>query len=97
MMSSKKGQHTVCNCFHLLSNHSAELIESAMYLYRATKDPYFLEVGRDMLESIESSARTPCGYATVSTVFKYTVMHFHLGVDFHICCWRQLYCWGRAK
>lgn len=43
-----------------------ELIESAMYLYRATKDPYFLEVGRDMLESIETSARTPCGYATVS-------------------------------
>lgn len=37
-----------------------------MYLYRATRDPYFLEVGRDMLESIEHSARTPCGYATVS-------------------------------
>lgn len=45
-----------------------ELIESAMYLYRATKDPYFLEVGRDMLESIESSARTPCGYATIKDV-----------------------------
>lgn len=47
-------------------NFFSELIESAMYLYRATKDPYFLEVGRDMLESIEHSARTPCGYATVS-------------------------------
>ncbi|CAH3046550.1 unnamed protein product [Porites evermanni] len=45
-----------------------ELIESAMYLYRATKDPYFLEVGRDMLHSIESSARTPCGYATIKDV-----------------------------
>lgn len=45
-----------------------ELIESAMYLYRATKDPYFLEVGRDMLESIETSARTPCGYATIKDV-----------------------------
>lgn len=45
-----------------------ELIESAMYLYRATEDPYFLEVGRDMLESIESSARTPCGYATIKDV-----------------------------
>ena len=51
----------------LLLIYLAELIESAMYLYRATKDPYFLEVGRDMLESIETSARTPCGYATVST------------------------------
>ena len=39
-----------------------------MYLYRATQDPYFLEVGRDMLESIEHSARTPCGYATVSPI-----------------------------
>ena len=36
-----------------------------MYLYQATKDPYFLEVGRDMLESIEHSAKTPCGYASV--------------------------------
>lgn len=45
-----------------------ELIESAMYLYRATQDPYFLEVGRDMLESIEHSARTPCGYATIKDV-----------------------------
>lgn len=45
-----------------------------MYLYRATKDPYFLEVGRDMLHSIESSARTPCGYATVSTTVKIVII-----------------------
>ena len=45
-----------------------------MYLYRATKDPYFLEVGRDMLHSIESSARTPCGYATVSTNMKIVIV-----------------------
>jgi ER degradation enhancer, mannosidase alpha-like 2 len=44
-----------------------ELIESVMYLYRATGDPYLLEVGEDMLRSIEYSARTTCGYATVST------------------------------
>jgi hypothetical protein len=43
-----------------------ELIESTMYLYQATKDPYFLEVGRDILHSIETSCRTECGYATVS-------------------------------
>jgi len=53
-------------CSQLMSICFTELIESAMYLYRATQDPYFLEVGRDMLESIEHSARTPCGYATVS-------------------------------
>ena len=43
-----------------------ELIESTMYLYRATKDPYLLEVGVDILESIEQETRTECGYATVS-------------------------------
>ena len=42
-----------------------ELIESTMYLYQATNDPYFLEVGRDILHSIETICRTECGYATV--------------------------------
>lgn len=42
-----------------------ELIESVMYLYRATGDPYLLEVGKDILRSIQHSARTSCGYATV--------------------------------
>ena len=32
-----------------------ELIESVMYLYRATKDPYLLTVGEDMLQSIQVS------------------------------------------
>ena len=45
-----------------------ELVESAMYLYRATKDPFLLTVGEDMLKSIEHSARTSCGYATVKDV-----------------------------
>lgn len=42
-----------------------ELIESAMYLYRATKNEYLLELGEHMLETIEFSAKTKCGYATV--------------------------------
>lgn len=42
-----------------------ELIESAMYLYRATKNPFLLELGEQMLQSIEFSAKTKCGYATV--------------------------------
>ncbi|GFS09323.1 LOW QUALITY PROTEIN: alpha-1,2-Mannosidase [Elysia marginata] len=45
-----------------------EIIESAMYLYRATKDPYLLEIGVDILEGIEQVARTSCGYATVKDV-----------------------------
>eukprot|EP00794_Sanderia_malayensis_P018991 gene18991-20902_t len=45
-----------------------ELIESTMYLYQATKDPYYLEIGRDILESIERHTKTSCGYATVRNV-----------------------------
>ena len=45
-----------------------ELIESVMYLYRATGDPYLLEVGEDILTSIQYSAKTPCGYATIKNV-----------------------------
>ncbi|CAK1551956.1 unnamed protein product [Leptosia nina] len=41
-----------------------ELIESIMYLYRDTRDPILLQMGEDILRSIQHSARTPCGYAT---------------------------------
>lgn len=43
-----------------------ELAESAMYLYRTTKNKFLLEVGENMIRSIQYSAKTPCGYATVS-------------------------------
>ncbi|CAH1123922.1 unnamed protein product [Ceutorhynchus assimilis] len=45
-----------------------ELIESIMYLYRSTRDPFLLEAGEDILRSIKHSARTPCGYATIKDV-----------------------------
>ena len=50
-----------------------ELIESAMYLYKATKDPFLLSLGEDMLNSIEYSAKTDCGYATVKDVRDHTL------------------------
>ncbi|XP_058499446.1 ER degradation-enhancing alpha-mannosidase-like protein 2 [Solea solea] len=42
-----------------------ELIESAMYLFRATGDHTYLQLGLDALESIEKIAKTSCGYASV--------------------------------
>ncbi|XP_071558806.1 ER degradation-enhancing alpha-mannosidase-like protein 2 [Temnothorax nylanderi] len=45
-----------------------ELIESVMYLYRATRDPYLIEVGVDILRSLQHSAKTTCGYATINDV-----------------------------
>ena len=43
-----------------------ELVESLMYLYRSTRNPTLIEMGRHLLRSIQHSARTRCGYATVS-------------------------------
>lgn len=45
-----------------------ELIESVMYLYRATRDPYLIQVGVDILRSLQHSAKTTCGYATINDV-----------------------------
>jgi mannosidase alpha-like ER degradation enhancer 2 len=39
-----------------------------MYLYRATRDPFLINLGEDMLESIEFSTKTVCGYATVKVI-----------------------------
>jgi len=45
-----------------------EHVESAVYLWRATGDPFYLMAGEDMLRSIKHSARTDCGYATIKNV-----------------------------
>ncbi|XP_055928947.1 ER degradation-enhancing alpha-mannosidase-like protein 2 [Argiope bruennichi] len=50
-----------------------EFIESIMYLYYATKDQHLLEIGVDILESIERSARTECGYATIKNVLDHKI------------------------
>ena len=36
-----------------------------MYLYRATKDPIWLSLGRDMLTSLQQLNRVECGYAAI--------------------------------
>ncbi|KAF9482475.1 alpha mannosidase-like protein [Pholiota conissans] len=38
-----------------------EFIESTWYLYRATKDPFYLEVGERVLEDITARAKVECG------------------------------------
>ncbi|XP_028966667.1 ER degradation-enhancing alpha-mannosidase-like protein 3 [Galendromus occidentalis] len=45
-----------------------EFIESTYFLYKATNDPYYLEVGRKVVESLEKYARVPCGFAAVKDV-----------------------------
>ncbi|GLH04275.1 alpha-1,2-Mannosidase [Gryllus bimaculatus] len=45
-----------------------EFLESTYFLYRATNDPYYLEVGKNVLRSLQKFARVPCGYAAVKDV-----------------------------
>ncbi|KAK6138720.1 hypothetical protein DH2020_027539 [Rehmannia glutinosa] len=45
-----------------------ELIESTYWLYKATRNPRFLDAGRDMLASLQHAARCTCGYCHISDV-----------------------------
>lgn len=48
-----------------LTKKFLEFAESLMYLYRATEDPLLLQMGAELVDAIEHSAKTKCGYATV--------------------------------
>ncbi|XP_043692306.1 alpha-mannosidase I MNS4 [Telopea speciosissima] len=45
-----------------------ELMESTYWLYKATRDPKYLDAGRDMVSSLQYGARCPCGYCHISDV-----------------------------
>ncbi|CAM8927090.1 unnamed protein product [Rhodiola kirilowii] len=45
-----------------------ELIESTYWLYKATRDPRYLDAGRDMVASLQYGAKCPCGYCHISDV-----------------------------
>ena len=42
-----------------------EFAESTYLLYKATHDPYYLQVGKNIIDSIEKYTRVPCGYAGI--------------------------------
>lgn len=45
-----------------------EFIESTYFLYRATLDPYYLQVGETVLKSLQKHARVTCGYASIKVI-----------------------------
>uniref|UniRef100_A0AAY4AXY7 alpha-1,2-Mannosidase n=1 Tax=Denticeps clupeoides TaxID=299321 RepID=A0AAY4AXY7_9TELE len=45
-----------------------ELVESTYLLYQATKNPFYLHVGMDILQSLEKNTKVKCGYATLHNV-----------------------------
>jgi len=45
-----------------------EFIESTWYLYQATKDPFYLHVGKMVMNDIQKRCWTPCGWAGLQDV-----------------------------
>uniref|UniRef100_A0A0D9V6C2 alpha-1,2-Mannosidase n=1 Tax=Leersia perrieri TaxID=77586 RepID=A0A0D9V6C2_9ORYZ len=45
-----------------------ELIESTYWLFKATRDHRYLDIGRDILASLQYGAKCPCGYCHISDV-----------------------------
>ncbi|XP_023336355.1 ER degradation-enhancing alpha-mannosidase-like protein 3 [Eurytemora carolleeae] len=45
-----------------------EFVESTYFLYKATKDPHYLQVGKKVLKALQTHARVTCGYAAVKDV-----------------------------
>ncbi|XP_028407570.1 ER degradation-enhancing alpha-mannosidase-like protein 3 [Dendronephthya gigantea] len=45
-----------------------ELVESTYFLHEATKDPYYLEVGKYIVGNLNKYTRVPCGFAAVKDV-----------------------------
>lgn len=45
-----------------------EIIESAYYLYQTTKNDYYLEFGKNFLNTLKSCCQVPCGYTSILDV-----------------------------
>nr|CAB3240848.1 ER degradation-enhancing alpha-mannosidase-like protein 3 [Phallusia mammillata] len=49
-----------------------EFAESTYLLYKATGDPYYIEVGKTIVENLEKRARVKCGFAGIKDVRTFT-------------------------
>ncbi|CAI9720187.1 degradation-enhancing alpha-mannosidase 1 [Octopus vulgaris] len=47
-----------------------ELVESTYFLYQATRNPFYLHVGKEIIHSLNTHTRTKCGYATIHNVHR---------------------------
>ncbi len=45
-----------------------EFVESTYLLYQATKNPFYLHVGKEILQSLNNLTKVKCGYATIHDV-----------------------------
>ena len=45
-----------------------EFVESTYFIYKATGDPYYLEVGKTIIDNLNQHARVECGFAAIKDV-----------------------------
>ncbi|ULT80455.1 hypothetical protein L5515_016666 [Caenorhabditis briggsae] len=45
-----------------------EFVESTYFLYRATKDPHYLHVAKQIMDSINKYVKVPCGFAALKDI-----------------------------
>eukprot|EP00049_Salpingoeca_infusionum_P006343 m.105468 g.105468 ORF g.105468 m.105468 type:complete len:519 (-) comp13279_c0_seq19:1205-2761(-) len=45
-----------------------EFVESTYYLYQATRDPIYLEIGVELIKNLEKYNKVPCGWAAITDV-----------------------------
>ena len=64
-----------------------EFIESTYHLYRETKDPYYLDVGKEVLENLQKHSRVECGFAAIKVIYVYKCFKQHnlLAQYNHVC------------
>jgi mannosidase alpha-like ER degradation enhancer 1 len=55
--------------WYYTDNTVPEFIESTFFLYQATKDPFYLDVGVQILEDLQR-AKVPCGLATIANIIE---------------------------
>ena len=48
-----------------------EFSESTYYLYKATKDPYYLKVGKKFLQNLQTHTRVKCGFAALTVRYSH--------------------------
>ncbi|XP_052789807.1 ER degradation-enhancing alpha-mannosidase-like protein 3 isoform X2 [Mya arenaria] len=61
--------------FHIHWGHHPlrpEFVESTYFLYKATGDSHYLDVGQKVIENLDELARVPCGFAAIKDVTKGT-------------------------
>ena len=52
-----------------------EFAESTYFLYKATEDPVYLEVGKLVMRNLQEHARVKCGWAAVEDIRGHRMRH----------------------